>query len=231
VANALDALDLPKGSAIAIDMPMNVNAVVIYLATVLAGYVVVSIADSFAAPAISTRLKISEAKAIFTQDYILRDDKELPLYSRVVDAKAPMAIVIPVRGSLPIKGLRVNDLSWQDFLGRVNDTKPENYAAVDQPAYAFTNILFSSGTTGEPKAIPWTHITPLKAAADGWCHMDIRKGDVVAWPTNLGWMMGPWLVYASLLNGASMALYNGSPNSSGFAKFVQVQIKTPQSIH
>lgn len=55
--------------------------------------------------------------------------------------------------------------------------------------------------------------------------MDIRKGDVVAWPTNLGWMMGPWLVYASLLNGASMALYNGSPNSSGFAKFVQVQIK------
>lgn len=53
--------------------------------------------------------------------------------------------------------------------------------------------------------------------------MDIRKGDFVAWPTNLGWTMGPWLVYASLLNGASMALYNGSPNSSGFAKFVQVQ--------
>lgn len=54
--------------------------------------------------------------------------------------------------------------------------------------------------------------------------MDIRKGDTVAWPTNLGWMMGPWLVYASLLNGASMALYNGSPLSSGFAKFVQVEI-------
>lgn len=40
-----------------------------------------------------------------------------------MEAMAPMAIVIPVRGSLPIKGLRVNDLSWQDFLGRVNDTK------------------------------------------------------------------------------------------------------------
>ena len=52
--------------------------------------------------------------------------------------------------------------------------------------------------------------------------MDIRRGDIVAWPTNLGWMMGPWLVYASLLNGASMALYNGSPLGSGFAKFVQV---------
>ncbi|KAM3275137.1 hypothetical protein ACQJBY_043858 [Aegilops geniculata] len=221
VANALDALNLAKGSAIAIDMPMNVNAVVIYLAIVLAGYIVVSIADSFAAPAISTRLKISEAKAIFTQDCILRDDKELPLYSRVVEAKAPMAIVIPARGSTPIKGLRTDDLSWEDFLGRADRTKAGIYTAVEQPAYQFSNILFSSGTTGEPKAIPWTHLTPLKAAADGWCHMDIRKGDVVAWPTNLGWMMGPWLVYASLLNGASMALYNGSPNSSGFAKFVQ----------
>lgn len=75
---------------------------------------------------------------------------------------------------------------------------------------------------GEPKAIPWRHATPLKAAADAWAHMDIRKGDVVAWPTNLGWMMGPWLVYASLINGASMALYNGIPLGSGFAKFVQV---------
>lgn len=52
--------------------------------------------------------------------------------------------------------------------------------------------------------------------------MDIRKGDVVSWPTNLGWMMGPWLVYASLFNGGSMALYNGAPLGSGFVKFVQV---------
>jgi hypothetical protein len=58
---------LDKGSAVAIDMPMNVNSVVIYLAIVLAGYIVVSIADSFAPIEISTRLKISEAKAIFTQ--------------------------------------------------------------------------------------------------------------------------------------------------------------------
>ena len=67
VAYALDTLGLDKGSAIAIDMPMNASSVVIYLAIVLAGYVVVSIADSFAAREISTRLKISDAKAIFTQ--------------------------------------------------------------------------------------------------------------------------------------------------------------------
>lgn len=221
VAHALETLELVKGSAIAIDMPMNVNSVVIYLAIVLAGYVVVSIADSFAPDEISARLKISKAKAIFTQDLIVRGDRKLPLYSRVVEAQSPIAIVIPNSGSSFSMKLRENDISWQSFLDRANGSREVEFVAVEQPTKAFTNILFSSGTTGEPKAIPWTVATPFKAAADGWCHMDIRKGDVIAWPTNLGWMMGPWLVYASLLNGASVALYNGSPLGSGFAKFVQ----------
>ncbi|KAK4426920.1 putative acyl-activating enzyme 17, peroxisomal [Sesamum alatum] len=221
VAHAIETLKLEKGSAIAIDMPMDVNSVVIYLAIVLAGYVVVSIADSFAPDEISARLKISNAKAIFTQDLIIRGDRKLPLYSRVVDAQSPMAIVIPTRGSSFSRKLRNIDISWQSFLERAYGSEEVAFAAVEQTTEAFTNILFSSGTTGEPKAIPWTVATPFKAAADGWCHMDIRKGDIVAWPTNLGWMMGPWLVYASLLNGASIALYNGSPLGSGFAKFVQ----------
>ncbi|GMP33155.1 hypothetical protein CsSME_00006599 [Camellia sinensis var. sinensis] len=221
VAHALETLGLDKGSAIAIDMPMDVNSVVIYLAIVLAGYAVVSIADSFAPTEIATRLKISKAKAIFTQDFIIRGDKRLPLYNRVIDAQSPIAIVIPSRGSSFGINLRDGDISWNEFLAKVEHFREVEFVAVEQPVEAFTNILFSSGTTGEPKAIPWTLATPFKAAADGWCHMDIRKGDIVAWPTNLGWMMGPWLVYASLLNGASMALYNGSPLGSGFAKFVQ----------
>ncbi|CAN6448684.1 unnamed protein product [Victoria cruziana] len=221
VANALDSLCLEKGSAIAIDMPMNVKAVTIYLAIVLAGYVVVSIADSFAPPEISTRLRISNARTVFTQDVIIRGEKSLPLYSRVVEANAPQTIVISAKGPTVATELRNCDMSWDAFISRVEKQKANNYISIQRPVEAFTNILFSSGTTGEPKAIPWTHATPLKAAADGWAHLDIRKGDIVAWPTNLGWMMGPWLVYASLMNGATMALYNGSPLTHGFAKFVQ----------
>jgi acetyl-CoA synthetase len=68
--------------------------------------------------------------------------------------------------------------------------------------------------------VPWTHLTPIKAAMDGRFHHDIRAGDVVAWPTNVGWMMGPWLIYASLMNGAALALYEGSPGGNGFTRFV-----------
>lgn len=66
VANALD-VTFSKGDAIAIDMPMTATAVIIYLAIVLAGFIVVSIADSFAANEIATRLRVSKAKGIFTQ--------------------------------------------------------------------------------------------------------------------------------------------------------------------
>ena len=66
VANALD-VTFSKGDAIAIDMQMTVNAVIIYLAIILAGMVVVSIADSFAPKEIATRLRVSKAKGIFTQ--------------------------------------------------------------------------------------------------------------------------------------------------------------------
>ncbi|GIL45921.1 hypothetical protein Vafri_3036, partial [Volvox africanus] len=87
--------------------------------------------------------------------------------------------------------------------------------------YDVTNVLFSSGTTGEPKAIPWTHLTPLRCAVDGWAQLDIRPGSVVAWPTSLGWMMGPWLLYAAMLNGATVALYGGAPLGRDFLQFVE----------
>ncbi|XVF04548.1 hypothetical protein REPUB_Repub05bG0093000 [Reevesia pubescens] len=221
VANALDAT-FSKGDTIAIDMPMTVSAVVIYLAIILAGLVVVSIADSFAAKEIATRLRVSNAKAIFTQDFILRGGRKFSLYSRVVEADPFKAIVIPVSGNNVGVKLRKQDLSWKEFLSSVNQhPRPSHYPPVYRPIDSMINILFSSGTTGEPKAIPWTQLSPIRCSADGWAHNDVRVGDVYCWPTNLGWVMGPVLLFTCFLNGATLALYHGSPLGRGFAKFVQ----------
>ncbi|MDG1481820.1 MAG: AMP-binding protein [Myxococcota bacterium] len=216
VARSLRAADFSPGDAIAIDMPMTVESVVIYLGIVLAGCAVVSIADSFAPEEIATRLQISGAAGVFTQDVILRG-KVLPLYARVCAAQAPRAIVLSAGDTLNAE-LRAGDCTWEDFLAQ--DPGGGLEPVVDG-GERITNILFSSGTTGTPKAIPWTQLTPIKAAADGFAHHDIRPGDVVAWPTNLGWMMGPWLIYASLLNEAAIALFQGNPSSRSFATFIQ----------
>lgn len=217
VANGLVALGLKQGDAVAVDMPMNAESIAIYLGIVKAGCVVVGIADSFAPNEIATRLRIGKAKAIFTQDYINRAGKRLPLYDKVIAANAPKAIVLSYEGSNA--GTRIerqDDMIWSDFL---SDT--ETFTAVSCSPDAHTNILFSSGTTGEPKAIPWTHTTPIKCAADAYLHHDIHPGNVLAWYTNLGWMMGPWLIYASLINKATLALYDGVPTGREFGVFVQ----------
>ncbi|HEX8199958.1 MAG TPA: AMP-binding protein, partial [Isosphaeraceae bacterium] len=62
---------------------------------------------------------------------------------------------------------------------------------------------------------------PIKAAADGHLYHDIAPGDVVAWPSSPGWMMGPWLVFATLINRATIALYDGHPGTAGFCRFIQ----------
>ena len=215
VANGLVEAGFAAGDAIAIDLPMTAESVAIYLGIVKAGCTVVSIADSFAADEIATRLRISKAKGIFTQDTILRAGKLLPLYAKVIEADGPRAIVLS-RGLHSSMPLRKGDLAWEDFLSDL-----DRFDAVPALPSDRTNILFSSGTTGEPKAIPWTQTTPIKCAADGYLHQDIHSGDVVAWPTNLGWMMGPWLIYASLVNRATMALYYGAPTGRDFGQFVQ----------
>jgi acetyl-CoA synthetase len=215
-ANALRSLSLPRDASVAIAMPMTVEAVVAYLGTVKAGYAVASIADSFAPAEIATRLRISGARTAVTQDVVLRGGKTLPMYQKVVEAGVERAIVVPATpGGFQVT-LRKNDASWDGFLA-----PSDRFSAVACDPDDTTNYLFSSGTTGDPKAIPWTHTTPIKCAMDGYLHHDIKPGEVVAWPTSIGWMMGPWLIYASLINRATVALYYGAPVSREFCEFVQ----------
>ncbi len=214
IANSLVKQGLHQGDFIAIDMPMTVEAVAIYLAGIKAGIPVATVADSFTPNEIEVRLQITNPKIVFTQDVQLRAGKKLPLYQKVVDANAPKIVVIPALEELSIP-LRKQDVLWQDFLVENTD-----FTSVKQNPEDTITVLFSSGTTGEPKAIPWNHTTPIKGASDGYYHHDIHKNEVVAWPTNLGWMMGPWLVFAALLNKATIALYYGAPIGKEFGEFV-----------
>ncbi|KAL3719821.1 hypothetical protein ACJRO7_004752 [Eucalyptus globulus] len=221
VANALD-VTFSKGDAIAIDMPMTVHAVIIYLAIVLGGFVVVSIADSFSSKEDASRLHISKAKGIFTQDFIQRGGRKFPLYSRVVEANPVKAIVLPVAGDSVGVKLREQDMSWKAFLSQVDHVPRRHYyPAFYQSTDSVTNILFSSGRTGEPKAIPWTQLSPIRCSADSWAYINIQAGDVFCWPTNLGWVVGPIVLYSCFLAGATLALYHGSPLGRDFGKFVQ----------
>ena len=215
VSNSVLAAGFKPGDGLAVVMPMTQLSVAVYLGVIQAGCQIVSIADSFAPPEIRMRLEIAQAKAVITYDFQERAGKEIALYERVVESTELPIIQIPldVQNEVPI---REQDIEWSEFL-----VADESFESQPRDTEAVINVLFSSGTTGEPKAIPWTQLTPIKCAVDGHCHQDIHPGDVCAWPTNLGWMMGPWLIFASLLNRATIALYEDAPMGYKFGQFVE----------
>jgi acetyl-CoA synthetase len=209
-ARVANALGDARGQTIGVIMPLSFKAVAIYLGVIASGAAAVSIADSFSPDEIATRLRIAGAKRVFTQANIAWGPKKLPLYEKIVASGAEKIVVIGEAA------LRAGDVSLEVFVSDDDQLRPVRRSPQDA-----INILFSSGTTGEPKAIPWDHTTPLKCAADAHFHHDLHSGDVTCWPTNLGWMMGPWLIFASLINRCTMALYTQAPTDAGFGRFVQ----------
>ncbi|MDC0534856.1 AMP-binding protein, partial [Francisellaceae bacterium] len=213
VANGLDTIGIQAGDRIAIDMMMTAESVAIYLGIIKAGAEAVSIADSFAVDEIKVRLDTSDAKLIFTQDYIDRAGKKIAMYEKVRQA-GDIRIVSIMHENSSVE-LQKDDISWLDFL-----SENKEYTSKKFSADKTINVLFSSGTTGTPKAIPWDQTTALKAATDALVYLNTNEKDVWVWPTNLGWMMGPWLVFASLLNKSTLGLFYGAPNAKEFVGFV-----------
>jgi len=77
-------------------------------------------------------------------------------------------------------------------------------------------LIYTSGTTGRPKGAVHTHCGfPIKAAQDMWHGLDLHVEETLFWPTDMGWMMGPWLVFGTLVLGATMMLYDGAPDFPG----------------
>jgi acetyl-CoA synthetase len=215
VANGLVTLGYRPQDRLAIIMPMTAHAVAIYLGIIKMGGTVVTIADSFSSEEIATRLQLSRTKAVFTQDQFLRNGRCIPLYPRIKTATKMPVIVLPHTETFALP-LQPEDIAWPTFLSNI-----DTFASVACRPMDAIHILFSSGTTGTPKAIAWNHTTPIKVASDAMFHQGITKDDVLCWPTNLGWMMGPWLVFATLIHGARMALYTEAPKSREFGQFIE----------
>lgn len=212
-ANGLRKLGLKKGDAVGVFMPMMPETVIAMMAIIKIGGIFLPLFSGYGAQAIVSRLRFADAKALITADGFFRRGKlvamktvadevaaELPLLSRVI-------VVRRTGAAVPFQSGR--DYWWHDLVDRESTEAETERTSAEDPLM----ILYTSGTTGAPKGAVHTHCGfPIKAAQDMSHGLDVHEDETIFWFTDLGWMMGPWLIFGTLLLGATMMLYDGAPD-------------------
>ncbi len=202
-AAGLKSLGISKGDRIGIYMAMIPETVVTLLAIGYIGAIAVPLFSGYGPTAIETRLNQTSAKALIASASFERAGKRIDMLANAREAlhRCPTVEHLIVHG---VEGA-TDDVAWGRLLTR--GAAECEITNAEDPLI----IIFSSGTTGEPKGIVHSHCSfPVKSAQDMAFHMDVHAGDRVSWISDLGWMMGPWLIYGGLILGATVVLYDGS---------------------
>ena len=212
VAAALRASGVGPGDRVVAYVPNLVEAVVAFLACASIGAIWSSCSPDFGARSVVDRFAQIEPRVLFAVDgyrYGGRDHDRLEVVRGLQDALPTLerTIVLGYLEAEPELGRLRAATRWEDFLAEGAGALELEQVAFDHPLW----VLYSSGTTGLPKAIVHGHggilLELLKQLG---LHVDLQADDRLFWFTTTGWMMWNFVV-AGLLTEASVVLYDGNP--------------------
>ncbi|MEU4801162.1 acetate--CoA ligase [Actinosynnema sp. NPDC023587] len=233
-ANALVELGVGAEDRVAIYMPMVPEAIFSMLACARLGALHSVVFGGFSAEALRTRIEDSQAKLVITTDGQYRRGNPAALKPAVDEAvaKTPSIehVLVVKRTDSEVEWTEGRDLWWHDLVDRQSDQHTPEAFDSEHPLF----ILYTSGTTGNPKGILHTSGGFLTQAS--YTHhnvFDLKPDTDVYWCTaDIGWVTGhSYIVYGPLSNRVTQVVYEGTPNTPHEGRHWEIVQKYGVSIY
>ena len=217
-ANVLKSLGVGKGDRVTLYLPMVPEAAIAMLACTRIGAIHSVVFGGFSAESLAERTQDCGSKVIITADGYWRRGNVVTLKITTDEAVAhcptvEKVIVLQRLGEkTTIKMQEGRDVWWHNLMANASADCPPEPMDSEDPLY----ILYTSGSTGKPKGILHTTAGYLTGAATTTKFIfDIKDSDLYWCTADVGWVTGhSYVVYGPLANGATVFMYEGSPDWS-----------------
>ncbi|MBI1727112.1 MAG: AMP-binding protein, partial [Candidatus Rokubacteria bacterium] len=213
LANVLTRLGVGAGDSVGLFLPMSAEAAIAIMAICRIGAIYSPSFSGYGAQAVAARLQDCDAKVLITADGFPRRGQTVKM-KEVADEAATLSpsvkhLLVLKRLGRDVPWTPGRDVWWHEALARESEECPALPVDADRPCC----ITYTSGTTGKPKGVVLTQGgLQMKIGHDAAYFFDLGADDRFFWLTDMGWVMGTILILGGLTNGATLVLFEGTPD-------------------